>query len=103
MESKTRAWGGEERKKRSRPTIRRSWSEARISSTASLEEGMKLSSVTSNSDSFLAKSSLHLRILSQRLPLAGILLRRSLAMNVNRFSLDTPAARASSLPPLTSA
>lgn len=58
---------------------------------------MKRSSVTSNRDSFLAKSSAHLRILSQRLPLAGILLRRSLAMKPKRFSLDTPAASSASL------
>lgn len=85
------------------PTRRRSWMEARISSTASLEEGMKFSSATSKRDSFLAKSSAHLRILSHRLPLAGILLRRSLAMKPKRFSLDTPADSICSSVPLTSA
>lgn len=77
--------------------------EASISSTASLEEGMKFSSATSKRDSFLAKSSAHLRILSHRLPLAGILLRRSLAMKPKRFSLDTPADSLCSSVPLTSA
>lgn len=83
--------------------MRRSWREARINSTASLDDGIKLSSVTSNRDSFLAKSSAHLRILSQRLPRCGILRRRSSPMKANRLSLETPAASLSSLVPLSAA
>lgn len=74
-------------------TMRRICKQEFINSTASLDPGIKLSSVTSNSDSFFAKSSAHLRILSHRLPLAGITRSRSFAIKSNKLSLEMPAAR----------
>lgn len=77
--------------------------DAQMSSTASLEDGMKLSSVISKRASFLVNSSLHFKILSHRLPRAGIRRRRSFEMKMSRASLVTPSASSASLLPLSSA
>lgn len=73
-----------------------------MSSAASLLESTNVSTASSNSDSEVAKYSAHLRILSHRLPLGGILLRRSWLMKLRKASIVMPAASQSSLLDLSS-